>query len=267
MASKKLSPVFKKSTWSPHVASLHRRRRGSNVNKKTLFGSLSDLGDDLPLPETSKVKEMAAAAAGSSLPKMKKEDRKKLSQDDIPMKVQRKLAIITDPERPMKERLELEVEMRNNEDESEILAVFKESFDRKKFLKTKQDVDREEEEQMERFHREEAVRAAKEKEEYSKVKLAEIEAEIEKQEREIKLKKEVELHKKKVVAKDAVLLRKNAEGAVAGVAGRKAKEKIEEQERQARLNKFRRKEGKTLTDVERVLKEAIIDQIDVSGNR
>lgn len=256
------SPKRSKQGWSPHSAALHRRRKGSTIDRSAILGSLSDLGDDLPLPGAGKGKKGQSA---EDLPKFNKRDKTRTSQEHIPMDIQRKLAVFTDPATPMKQRVELEVEMRNNEKEYAFLTEFRHTFDRKQFLEAKKETDQEEQARLDKFQREEAVRVAKEQEDLNKARLAEIEAEIAMQEKEIQLKKKVTLHQKKVLAGDAATLRKNAESAVAGVAERQAKERLEEQEREARKQKMRRKEGKNLTDVEIVLKEAIIDQVETKS--
>jgi hypothetical protein len=176
------------------------------------------------------------------------------------MEVQRKLAIITDPATPMKERLGIEVEMMKNPKEKSYLSEFRHDFDRKKYLTAKEVKHKEEEGQLKKNLREEAKRAAQEQQEFSKARLAEVEEEMARQDREMKMNKDVDLHRRKVVAKDSEQLRKNAENVVAKVAEKKAREKLEEQERQARINEFRSKEGAKMAHVNRVLTEALLDQ-------
>eukprot|EP00980_Cylindrotheca_fusiformis_P002626 scaffold618_cov130-Cylindrotheca_fusiformis.AAC.30 len=238
----------KKNAWSPHTSALHRRRRGSAVDRSKILGSLSDIGDDLFPTDTHN------PAATIS----KKEKRR--SQEDIPLEIQKKLAILTDPETPMKRRLEIEVEMMKNPEEKSIFSEFRHDFDRKKYLTEKEMRDKEEEEQMKKNMSEEAKRAAAEKEEFMKARQAELDAERAKKEREMKVQQEVELHRKMTVAKDSEALRKNAESVVAKVAEKKAREKLEEEERQARLLEFRRKEGAQMPHVNRVLTEALLEQ-------
>lgn len=230
-----------KTKWSPHTSALHRRRRGSAVDRSKILGSLSDIGDDLPL-------------------NISKKEKRRASQEDLPMEVQRKLAIITDPDTSMKKRLEIEVEMMKNAEEKSYLSEFRHDFDRRKYLTDKEIKDKEEADQLNKNLREEAKRAALEQEEFSKARLAEVEAELAKQEREEKMEKEVDLHRKMVVAKDTEELRKNAENVVAKVAEKNAREKLAEEERQARLAEFRRKEGANMPHVNRVLTEALLEQ-------
>jgi ABC-type proline/glycine betaine transport system ATPase subunit len=169
------------------------------------------------------------------------------------MEVQRKLALITDPATPMKERLEIEVEMMKNPKEKSYLSEFCQDFDRKKYLTANEVKHQEEGEQLKKNLRKEAKRAAQEQEDFSKARLA-------RQDREMKMNKEVDLHRKKVIAKDSEELRKKAENVVAKVAEKKAREKLEEQERQARIKEFRSKEGTNMPHVNRVLTEALLDQ-------
>jgi hypothetical protein len=211
------------------------------VDRSKILGSLSEIGDDLPF-------------------NISKKEKRRSSQEDLPMEVQRKLAIITDPATPMKERLGIEVEMMKNPKEKSYLSEFRHDFDRKKYLTANEVKHKEEEGQLKKNLREEAKRAAQEQEEFSKARLAEVEEEMARRDREMKMNKDVDLHRRKVVAKDSEQLRKNAENVVAKVAEKKAREKLEEQERQARIKKFRSKEGAKMAHVNRVLTEALLDQ-------
>jgi hypothetical protein len=216
------------------------------VDRSKILGSLSDIGDDLPLNISSM-------------------EKRRSSQEELPIEVQRKLALITDPATPMKERLEIEVEMMKNPKEKSYLSEFRHNFDRKKYVTAIEVKHKEEKQQFKKNQREETKRAAEEQEEFSKARLAEVEEEVARQDREMKMDKEVNLHRRKVLAKDTEQMRKNAENVVAKVAEKKARERLEEQERQARIHEFRRKEGAKMPHVNRVLTEALLDQHDTES--
>ena len=243
--------------WSPHSAALNRRRKGKAVDKSSILVSLDDLGDDLPLPGTT-TRRKGKKTATPVIPSIAK-GKGRLSQEDLPMEVQKKLSILTDPTTPLKEKIELEVEMRNNPDEEVFLAEFRNNFSNKLYLEKKQEMERLEQEQLNKNLKEEAERAAKEQEEFMKIRLAQVEEELQKQEREIQLQKDVQMHMSKVAAKDAKDLRKGAERALVSVTKKKAKAHLAEQERQARLTHFRKRHG-GLSHVEMKLKEAMLEQ-------
>ena len=171
--------------WSPHSAALNRRRKGKAVDKSSILVSLDDLGDDLPLPGTS-TRRKGKKTATPIIPSIAK-GKGRLSQEDLPMEVQKKLSILTDPTTPLKEKIELEVEMRNNPDEEVFLAEFRNNFSNKLYLEKKQEMERLEQEQLNKNLKEEAERAAKEQEEFMKIRLAQVEEELQKQEREIQI--------------------------------------------------------------------------------
>ena len=143
--------------WSPHSAALNRRRKGKAVDKSSILVSLDDLGDDLPLPGTS-TRRKGKKTATPIIPSIAK-GKGRLSQEDLPMEVQKKLSILTDPTTPLKEKIELEVEMRNNPDEEVFLAEFRNNFSNKLYLEKKQEMERLEQEQLNKNLKEEAERA------------------------------------------------------------------------------------------------------------
>jgi len=182
------------------------------------------------------------------------------SQEDIPPAIQAKLAIISDPATPMRERIKLELEMKRNPEEEMYFTEFKNSFDRKKYLAFVAKREKEEEERLQSNLKKEEARALREKEERAKARAAEIEKEIAKLEREDKMREELALHCHQVIAKDSEEVRKNAEKMLIRVTERGAEAELEEMERQAKKEEMHN--SMDLSHVEKVLIEAIIDQKD-----
>mmetsp|Transcript_40161 Transcript_40161/g.96900 ORF Transcript_40161/g.96900 Transcript_40161/m.96900 type:complete len:288 (-) Transcript_40161:185-1048(-) len=280
-----------KNGWSPHSAALKRRQRKSSADASKILGALGSLNisddddeidylklalekdKDKPLRKGKrKGKSKSPAKKRSLSPTDKLRENKKLveknggdivlSQDDIPPAIAEKLSIIADPDTKMRDRIALEVEMRKNPEEEPYLAQFKSKFDRKKFLKVKEQKDKEEEEQLKKNLEEEELRKIREQEDIAKAKLAEIEAQLAKEEREEKMKEEVRLHRAQVLVKDSEEVRKHAEQMLIGVTEKVALTEMEEKERKAKIEEFKKTEGAELSHVEIVLAEALMEQKD-----
>jgi len=277
-----MASVSPKKGWSPHVSALKRRQRKSSGDPSTIIGSLNmldmdmDSDDDIFLNNNktkrgvSPKRKMRGVRKGTKKPVKKvlslsPERKNTSSQDDIPPVIQEKLAIISDPATPMRERIQLELEMRKIPKEEQYLAEFKHSFDRKKYLSVVEKRGKEEEEQLQKNLREEDSRVAQEEEKRAKAKLAEIEEEIAKHDRDEKLRDDIALHQQQIIAKDTEQVRKNAEKMLVRVTERGAMAEMEEKERKARIEEFRETNGKDLTHVEKVLAEAIMDQREIAN--
>lgn len=265
------------------MSALKRRQRKSSGDTSAIICSLKTLemggmdSDDEIFLNNNKTKrgvspkrKMRGVRKGNKKPikkllSLSPERKNTSSQDDIPPVIQEKLAIISDPATPMRERIQLELEMRKIPEEEQYLAEFKHSFDRKKYLSVVEKKGREEVEQLQKNLREEDSRVAQEEEKRAKAKLAEIEEEIAKQERDDKLREDIALHQQQIIAKDSEQVRKNAEKMVVRVTERGAMAEMEEKERKARIEEFRETNGKDLTHVEKVLAEAIMDQREIDN--
>ncbi|CAJ1938924.1 unnamed protein product [Cylindrotheca closterium] len=275
-----------KRGWSPHSAALKRRQRKSSADASKILGALGNLDiasddEDIDLFKMAMEKDKdkplrkgrrkgsSPAKKRSMSPRNKLLENKKLAeknggqvplQEDIPPAIAEKLAIISDPETDIKERIKLEVEMRKNPEEEEYLAIFRTKFDRKKFLSVKEQKDKEEQEQLQKNLKEEELRKKQEEEEFARARQAELDAQREKEEREERMKEEVRLHRAKVLVQDSEEVRKNAEKMLVGVIEKMALNEMEEKERQARIEEFLQKEGADLTHVEKELAKALMEQ-------
>ena len=170
--------------------------------------------------------------------------------------VRAKLKKVLDKTTPMKERLELEVQMMKIPDERKILADFKYKFERKDLNMKIFESEMKQQEQLEGFLGEEAVRAKAEEEEFAKKREEKLREEMAKKEREAKVERDVKLHKAKTVAQGAEELRMDAEKTAEAAIRNKAKKERLAREREQRINDFINGEGKHMTDVERELKIA-----------
>ena len=90
------------------------------------------------------------------------------SLEGVSPSVRAKLKKVLDKTTPMKERLELEVQMMKIPDERKILADFKYKFERKDLNMKIFESEMKQQEQLEGFLGEEAVRAKAEEEEFAK---------------------------------------------------------------------------------------------------
>ena len=89
-----------------------------------------------------------------------KSSNSELTVEDIPLKVLEKLAKLSDPDVPLKERVQLEVEMMKDPYEKKVMVDFRQKFDRKKFLEHKAEM---ESKLQEKIHADILTEAEKEK--------------------------------------------------------------------------------------------------------
>mmetsp|Transcript_40162 Transcript_40162/g.96906 ORF Transcript_40162/g.96906 Transcript_40162/m.96906 type:complete len:82 (-) Transcript_40162:185-430(-) len=76
------------------------------------------------------------------------------------------------------------------------------------------------------------------------------------------MKEEVRLHRAQVLVKDSEEVRKHAEQMLIGVTEKVALTEMEEKERKAKIEEFKKTEGAELSHVEIVLAEALMEQKD-----
>lgn len=208
---------------------------------------------------TKKAKDKLAAAEAAKRAEAKKketeEDLKKSIEKFSP-EVRAKLFKIINPATPMKERLEIEVEMMKHPEERKILADFRYHAERKTFNIKILETEAQEVEQLATNLEEEAKRAAEEEKEFAKLRQQRVEEEIAKQEREAKLERDVQVHKAKGIVEGAEELRKEAERTAEAALRNKEKKVMAEKEKEQMIQDFINGEGKYMTDVERELRIA-----------
>lgn len=176
--------------------------------------------------------------------------------EKVSPEVRSKLAKIFNKQTPMKERLQLEVEMMKDPEERKTLADFRYKAERKMFNMKILESEAAQQELLEKNLSEEAKRRAAEELEFAKKRQERMKEEKAKKEREDQLEHEVKVHAAKTVAMGAEELRRDAEKTAEAAARNKAKREQEEQEREERIQAFLNGEGKSMTDVERELKLA-----------
>ena len=259
---KSLSPSM---AWSPHTAALHRRRTIGEKSKNKVLGSLGGLAlddddDDLFLKKgtTSPVKPRASHVANrrGSLKDVDPDKELRESLQKVTPEIRSKLAKVFNKNTPMKERLQIEVDMMKDLEERKILADFRYKVERKNFNVKILESEEAQQELLARNLAEEARRKAEEDEEFAKRRQQKLEEEIAKREREAEIERQVKIHKAKNIAMGAEELRREAEKtAEAAIRNRKKKEQALK-EREAKIQAFINGEGKHMTDVERELKIA-----------
>lgn len=270
------SPLTPSKVWSPHSAALHRRRKVGEKGKNAVLGSLGglDLDDDDDMFEKM-MKSPSKSPSGKSPGKSPGRNKKRLSAKDLAASKEQdvddelrksleglsdelkgKLAKVLNKNTPMKERLELEVQMMKDPKERKTLADFKYKYDRKNFNLKIFETELDKQEQLEKNLDEEAKRAKEEQAEFAKRRQERIEEEIAKKEREAQLLREIQVHKAKNNAQLAEELRKEAEKTNEGAIRNKERKEREAREREERIQNFINGEGQLMTDVERELKLA-----------
>jgi hypothetical protein len=281
--------------WSPHTAALHRRRKfDQNTDKsklKDVLGGL-DLGDDddVPIrpksdsklrssrskspgkkvgtarttrsksPGGLKSRSRAGNSASSRLTVDEKPNTTELTQADIPLETLRKLCMITDPNAPLKEKVQMEVDMMRDPVEKRILVEFRHKFDRKAFLSTHAEQQRAEDARIRSNIQTEEQIEAEFKAQVAKKRQMEVEEEIRKAEREAKAVEDARKHALETVAKDMEGVRQQAEKTVAVASVSRLKKQKEQEELERQLKEFREGEGKNMHWAQRELKEARIQQ-------
>ncbi|KAG7369409.1 hypothetical protein IV203_032152 [Nitzschia inconspicua] len=183
-----------------------------------------------------------------------------VTQDDIPLDVLEKLAILTDTDVPLKERVQVEVDMLKNPFEKKIMVDFRHTFDRKAFLSLKAEYDEREQRRINKDIMTEEEKEREFKQYLAKKRQQEIEEEIAKAEREAKLLDDARKHAVKSIAEGMEQVRKDAEKTVQVASESRLKKKMEQEALEAELERFRRTEGKYMHEAQRALKEALIEQ-------
>ncbi len=262
------SPLSPSQTWSPHTAALHRRRKMGEKSKTKVLGSLGGLDlndddDDMFLKKASSKspvkKSTKASIASSRLGSLKDIDPDKElreSLEKVTPEVRSKLAKVFNKNTPMKERLQLEVDMMKDDDERKILAEFRYKVERKNFNVKILESEEAQQDLLAQNLAEEAKRQAEEDKEFAKRRQERIEEEIAKKEREAEIERQVKMHKARNIAMGAEELRKEAEKTAEAALRNKKKKEQAEKEREERIQEFINGEGKHMTDVERELKIA-----------
>lgn len=274
------APLSPSKVWSPHGAALHRRRKVGEKSKKSVLGSLGalDLGDEdddmfmkqatgtsggggsaKNSPGKKSGKKSVSSKSGTKMVQSKKaevDDELRESLEGVSPSVRAKLKKVLDKTTPMKERLELEVQMMKDPDERKILADFKYKFERKNLNMKIFENEVQAQDQLDKSLKEEAKRAKAEQKEFSKRRQERLDEERAKKEREAKLERDVNVHKAKAVAQGAEELRMEAEKTAEAAARNQARKEREAREKEKRIQDFLNGEGKRMTDVERELKLA-----------
>jgi hypothetical protein len=183
-----------------------------------------------------------------------------VTQDDIPLDILEKLAILTDSNVPLKERVQLEVDMSRDPFEKKIMVDFRNVFDRKAFLSLKADYEQDQEKKIAKNFMTEQEKEREFKRELAAKRQKEIEEEIAKAEREAKMIEEARKHAVKSIADGMQQLRTDAEKTVQVASESRLKKKQEQEALEAELEHFRRTEGKYMHEAQRALKEARIAQ-------
>jgi len=284
-SDQRASAFSPRTQWSPITAALHRRRQVGEKTKNKVLGSLNSLDledeDDIffksppvkrrsePLipkmpglektrPRKSKSKSPTRRKRSDStrqakLKKKEAEEDLKRSLAQYTPEVRAKLAKVFDPTTPMKERLQVEVDMMKIPDERKILAELRYKVARKSVNVRYLENLAANEENLQKNLAEEAVRAKEEEKELARLRKERIDEEKAKKERDQRLRKEVDFLKKKGIAEGAEELRKEAEK-TAEAAVKNHKRKIQKQrEKEQMIQDFKDGIGKDMTEVNREL--------------
>ncbi|KAL3907610.1 MAG: hypothetical protein SGILL_008801 [Bacillariaceae sp.] len=243
-----------------------RGSRGSSTPSKTKSvprSSHRSKSPSLLRGSTKPSRSRSTNSKPSKLPKSPtkvKNPKEIITQDDIPLDILEKLAILTDETAPLKERCQLEVDMLKDPFQKQIMVDFRHTFDRKAFLSLKNDFELKEEAKMHRNYNTEQEKERVFRAEVQAKRQKEVEAEIAKAEREAKVADQARKHAVKSIAEGMEQVRKDAEKTVQVASVSRMKKKQEEQALQAELEHFRKTEGKYMHEAQRALKEARIQQ-------
>lgn len=227
---------------------------------------LNDDDDDIFLKKPSttspvKPKPRHSTAAGTanrrgSLLDVDPDKELRESLQNVTPEIRSKLAKVFNKNTPMKERLQIEVDMMKDVDERKILAEFRYKVERKNFNVKILESEDAQQELLARNLAEEAKRKAQEDEEFAKRRQQKLEEEIAKREREAEIERQVKIHKAKNIAMGAEELRREAERTAEAVIRNRKKKEQALKEREEKIQAFLKGEGKNMTDVERELKIA-----------
>ena len=198
-------------------------------------------------------------------------DRSKpqLNQKDLPIEIQKRLYAVTDPDISIKEKVELELEfMKGTPEEKRIYLQYRHHFDRQEFFDFKAIEEQQKQDTIEDNAREEKLKEREFLKTVERKKEEKRKKEEEARERERKAIEQAKMHSVETIA-NAMSEIKNAalKAATVSVARNQYHKKTYEEERRQRVEEFRKKEGKNMFDVQRALKEAVIEQEDPEEKR
>lgn len=192
-----------------------------------------------------------------------------LSQKDLPMEMQKRLYAVTDPDISIKQKVELELEfMRGTPEEKRIYLQYRHHFDRQEFFDAKASEEQEKQDTIESNAREEKMKEAKFLATVERKRQKERQKEEEARERERKALEQAKMHSVETIANTMSEIKNAAlEAATVSVARNQYEKKSYEEERRKKVENFRKNEGKGMADVQRALKEAVIEQEDPEEKR
>lgn len=195
--------------------------------------------------------------------------RPRQMQKDLPLEIQKKLYRVTDPELPIKERVELELEfMKGTPEEKRIYLEYRHQFDRQEFFDARALDEQEKQVNIETKAREESIKEAKFQATVERKRQKERQKEEEARERERQAKCQAKIYATETIANTMTDIKKAAlQAATVSVARNQFEKQSYEEERRKLVNDFRKNEGKDMHDVQRALKEAVIEQEDPEEKR
>lgn len=176
------------------------------------------------------------------------EDLKKSLAECTP-KVRAKLAKVFDPKTPMKERLQVEVNMMKIPDEQKILADLRYKVKRKSVNVRYLENLASNEDYLQKTFAEEEVRAREEEKELARLRQERIDEENAQKERERRLCRELDILKKKEIAEGAEELRKEAEKMARAVVKNHNKKIKKKRQKERMIQEFKEGIGKDMTEV------------------
>jgi flagellar biosynthesis GTPase FlhF len=237
-------PLRSYSTGSDRI-SMHRYHRRGNRSKSPTHNKYSDKG------------------------RMKARSGPKLDQKDLPIEIQQKLYRVTDPDISIKNKVLLELEFMNGTpEEKRIYLEFRSHFDRQEFFDWKGMDEQQKRDNIEANAREESLKEAAFQRSVQLKHEKERQKEEEARERERKAIEKARMHSMETIA-NAMTDIKNAaiEAATVSVPRNQFQKQCYEDERRQLVEDFRNNEGKDMNDIQRTLKEALIEQEDPEEKR
>lgn len=259
-----LSPVKPKSESSKGKVRSASLRSPGGKRSVTSPGGRSSATGKSPGGAKSRIKSLPRNTTSPlykpKSPTKPKSAKEIVTQDDIPLEILEKLAILTDPDVPLKERVQVEVDMLKDPFEKKIMVDFRHTFDRKAFLSLKSDYEQREQQRINKDIMTEEEKEREFKEYLAKKRQKEVEKEIAKAEREAKVLDDARKHTVRSIAEGMEQVRKDAEKTVQAASESRLKKKKEQDALEAELEHFRRTTGKYMHDAQRELKEAMIEQ-------
>lgn len=201
--------------------------------------------------------------------KSMEKNRPRQLQKDLPLEIQKKLYRVTDPDLAIKERVELELEfMKGTPEEKRIYLEYRHHFDRQEFFDAKALGEQEKQDNIEANAREESMKEAKFQKKVERKRQKERQKEEEARERERQAKCQAKIYASETIANTMTDIKKAAlQAATVSVARNQFEKKSYEEQRQKLVTDFRKNEGKDMPDVQRALKEAVIEQEDPEEKR